>query len=217
MLFGAVWDDYIEDAVRALTFGADVDAVIQDTGDFYAVHNSEFAKDSTALHVAAAKGHTTLCELLLQNGATLESRNSSGKTPGDLALLHDQQLVLDVLERWLDAPDVASSSLPPSPSHATSHSGGFGASGSLTGSIGVSRSAGSTSGSSGVSPLTAVSSRLSLHRRRASQQPVPANTPGGFGNHPYDPTQAAASRAFPRPKHRKSVSLSGTEDITTSP
>jgi hypothetical protein len=215
MLFGAVWDDYIEDAVRALTFGAGADTEIQGAVDFYVLHKHEFVAGSTALHVAAAKGHTTLCELLLQNGATLEIRNEAGESPGDLAQQNDEVEVVDLFERWLDVPDFAASTRPPTPTNATASgaerdSGGAG--------VGKSQSLGSTSqshGSSGVSPLTAMSSRLSLHRRRASQQPVSTSQSGptgGFGNRPYEPSQSVG-RAFPRPRHRHSLSLNGTEDI----
>lgn len=50
--------------------------------------NTAAPSGNVALHMAAANGHTTTCELLLQAGANVNVKNSAGNTPLHWAALN---------------------------------------------------------------------------------------------------------------------------------
>jgi ankyrin repeat protein len=60
--------------------------------------NAMLENDFSALHHAAAHGHTTVIALLLERGAVATAVNSGGKTPIELARLLGEQAAVGVLE-----------------------------------------------------------------------------------------------------------------------
>lgn len=53
--------------------------------------NGQYAQNATPLHLAANKGNNKVVELLIKNGAALDSQDSSGRTPLDIALVAGKQ------------------------------------------------------------------------------------------------------------------------------
>ena len=55
--------------------------------------------EGTLLHLAAAKGHTAVADLLIYKGARLDTTNSRGENPLDVAINKGHQKVADLIIR----------------------------------------------------------------------------------------------------------------------
>ena len=55
--------------------------------------------EGTLLHLAAAKGHTAVADLLIYKGALLDIPNSRGEKPLDVAINNGHQKVADLITR----------------------------------------------------------------------------------------------------------------------
>ena len=58
--------------------------------------NTTAPSGNVALHMAAANGHTVICELLLQAGASVNAKNSAGNTPLHWAALNGHLAAVNV-------------------------------------------------------------------------------------------------------------------------
>jgi ankyrin repeat protein len=58
------------------------------------------APTSTPLHLAAEKGHSSVVMLLVRAGASTDARDAQGRTARDLALEHERENVLEMLEDY---------------------------------------------------------------------------------------------------------------------
>ena len=98
-LFAVGWSDRIAEATPVGGHGPD--RVELETVTLEAVRvavelgvdvNTANADGNTALHVAAARGHDTVIEVLVSNGATLDVTNNEGETPLALARVGSRSL-----------------------------------------------------------------------------------------------------------------------------
>ena len=93
LLVGTVFADPIHDAVNR----GDL-AGVQAELDKGANVNAKMWR-RTPLHSATAGGHTEIAELLIDNGADVNMKNSVGLTPLDWAVVEDSTEIADLLRK----------------------------------------------------------------------------------------------------------------------
>jgi len=116
----AAWRGYLEVGRRLLDRGANVNACntfgqtplymaamwgqtefVRMLLDHEAPINVQSNHGETPLHRASREGHVETVKFLLGEGADVNARDKEGNTPSELATLHDQQDVVQVLSEYL--------------------------------------------------------------------------------------------------------------------
>lgn len=62
-----------------------------------AVINEADKHGNTALHISSTQGHLDMTKFLLEHRADVDRKGADGKTPAQLAMLHDHDHVLKLL------------------------------------------------------------------------------------------------------------------------